>query len=123
MADIAVITWELDVIREARAYIVEPGSPGTVIETTEESARRSADLLVRFDAALAALDAGRQTLAKENRQLQRRVEYETQEINKMRRVMQNAGTWDQFCSDYAAAERDRVALAGQNERKQGDKPR
>lgn len=36
-----------------------------------------------------------------------RAEYLQHEINKMRRVMQAAGTWDQFCADYAAAERSR----------------
>jgi len=30
-----------------------------------------------------------------------RAEYLQHEINKMRRVMQDAGTWDQFCKDYA----------------------
>ena len=32
----------------------------------------------------------------------RRATYLQREINKMRRVMQDAGTWDQFCKDYAA---------------------
>jgi hypothetical protein len=31
-----------------------------------------------------------------------RAEYENREINLMRRAMQHAGTWDQFCADYAA---------------------
>lgn len=34
--------------------------------------------------------------------LTRRSEYLADEINFMRRAMQHAGTWDQFCSDYAA---------------------
>ena len=39
-------------LREARGYVEEPGEPGTVIETTEESAERSAALLARIDEAL-----------------------------------------------------------------------
>lgn len=41
-----------DALGEARAYVAEPGSPGTIIETTEESAERSAALLARIDALL-----------------------------------------------------------------------
>lgn len=39
--------------------------------------------------------------------LQHRAEYLTDEINLMRRAMQHAGTWDQFCADYAAYKRYR----------------
>jgi hypothetical protein len=35
-------------------------------------------------------------------ELERRAEYLQAEINLMRRAMQQAGTWDQFCADYAA---------------------
>jgi hypothetical protein len=31
-----------------------------------------------------------------------RAEYLQDEINLMRRAMQHAGTWEQFCADYAA---------------------
>lgn len=40
-----------------------------------------------------------------------RAEYLQREINKMRRVMQDAGTWDQFCTDYAAYENVREQKA------------
>jgi hypothetical protein len=40
--------------------------------------------------------------------LRRRAEYLQREINNMRRAMQHAGTWEQFCADYAAYERYRV---------------
>lgn len=39
-------------LKEARGYVAEPGAPGTVVETTEESAIRSAALLERIDEAL-----------------------------------------------------------------------
>jgi hypothetical protein len=51
-----------EALREARAWIKEPGQPGTIVETTEESAVLSAMMLNRFDAALAALVAERDTL-------------------------------------------------------------
>lgn len=41
-------------LRKARGYVEEPGEPGTVVETTEESAARSKALLAEIDAALAA---------------------------------------------------------------------
>jgi hypothetical protein len=35
-------------------------------------------------------------------EFQVRAEYLQREINQMRRAMQHAGTWEQFCADYAA---------------------
>jgi hypothetical protein len=50
------MTRALELLRQARGYVAEPGSPGTVVETTEESAERSAALLAEIDRALAYAD-------------------------------------------------------------------
>jgi hypothetical protein len=48
-ARVADLDW---LLCQARGYVVEPGEPGTVIETTTESAERSSALLARIDAVL-----------------------------------------------------------------------
>lgn len=48
-------------------------------------------------------------LKRKNQELLTRAEYLQHEINEMRRVMQDAGTWEKFCADYAAyKERNRA---------------
>lgn len=42
-------------------------------------------------------------------ELERRADYLQREINIMRRAMQDAGTWERFCSDYAAYKARREA--------------
>ena len=80
--------------------------------TTEELADALVQSGASFNDAAAIIlqaEAERDALAAEVKLLRRRSEYLQGEINQWRRVMQRAGTWEQFCRDSAAA---RVADAG-----------
>lgn len=73
--------------------------------------RRRCDL----HASLPASEWG--VLLEEVDTLQIRCDYLLREINLMRRAMQAASTWDQFCADYAAFKEGRKVLSPAAEEK------